>query len=441
MEVDMELKSIGIKAEAWIERDENLNSTSYTREYPLVVDRAEGSLLWDVDGKRYIDFMGGIGVMNVGHRHPRVVEAVKNQLDRFWHICLGDFYYPQAVELSERLDEIAPMHDGTRLYYGNSGTEAIEAAIKLAMVHTGRSKFIGFLGGFHGRTLGALSFTASKAVQSEKYPQALDVFHVPYPDPYRPRIINNDVIGYIEKDLLEVKVAPHDVAAILVEAIQGEGGYIIPPADFLPQLRDLCDRYGMLLIVDEIQSGVGRTGKWWAIEHTGVEPDILAFAKGIASGLPLSGIITRESVMTWKPGSQGSTFGGNPVAIAAALATLEVIKDENLLDRAHESGEWLKAALRKLQDQYPYIGDVRGCGMMIGIEIVSDPIKKTPDAVLRDELIRAAFDQGLLTLPCGESTLRFIAPLNTPEALLEEGMSMFEQAMKNVVDTGQSAAL
>jgi 4-aminobutyrate aminotransferase len=435
----MAVNSVGTKAEALISRDESINSSSYTREYPLVVDRAEGSLLWDVDGKRYIDFMSGIGVMNVGHRHPRVVEAVKDQLDRFWHICLGDFYYPQAVELSEQLAEIAPIQDPTRLYYGNSGAEAIEAAVKLAMYHTGRTKFIGFLGGFHGRTMGALSFTASKAVQSGKYPQALDVFHVPYPDPYRPKLVDNDVIGYIE-NLLDIKVAPDDVAAILVEAVQGEGGYIVPPSDFLPKLRDLCDRYGILLIVDEIQSGVGRTGKWWAIEHDGVEPDIIAFAKGIASGLPLSGIIARESVMTWEPGAQGSTFGGNPVAMAAALATLDVIKDENLLEQAHKSGEWLKTGLRKLQEQHPYIGDVRGLGMMVGIDIVSDPIKKTPDPVLRDELIRVAFHEGLLTLPCGESTLRFIAPLNTPQDLLEEGMAMFTRSLNRATELGQSAA-
>ena len=315
---------IGANAKSWIDRDERLMSSSYTREYPLVVENAEGSLLWDVDGRRYIDFMAGIGVMNVGHRHPRVVEAVKEQVDKFWHICLSDFYYPSAVELAEKMEKIAPMSELPRFYFGNSGTEAVEAAAKLAMYHTRRTKFISFLGGFHGRTMGSLSFTASKAVQSAHYPNALTVHHVPYPNPYRPRLVGDGgqaIIDYIEEDLFNVKLDPSDVAGILVEPLQGEGGYIVPPANFMPGLRELCDKHGIILIADEIQSGIGRTGKWWAIEHDNVEPDIVCFAKGIASGLPLGGIIARDSLMTWEPGAHGSTFGGNPVAMAAATAT------------------------------------------------------------------------------------------------------------------------
>ncbi|MDX1524349.1 MAG: aminotransferase class III-fold pyridoxal phosphate-dependent enzyme, partial [Anaerolineae bacterium] len=312
--------TIGSQAQAIIERDEAILSTSFTREYPLVVSRALGSEVWDVDNQRYLDFMAGIGVMNVGHRHPHVVEAVNEQLTRFWHLCLSDFYYPQAVDLAERLDQTAPMAGPTRYYFGNSGAEAVEAAVKLAIQHTGRSKFIGFLGGFHGRTLGALSFTASKSVQSHGYPAALDVYHVPYPDPYRRLLAARNgegygqtVVDYIEQELFRVKVDPSEVAAVLVEPIQGEGGYIVPDPDFFPQLRALCDRHGILLIVDEIQSGVGRTGRWWGIEHESVEPDIVCFAKGIASGMPLGGIMSKAEVMSWQPGSHGSTFGGNPV--------------------------------------------------------------------------------------------------------------------------------
>lgn len=425
----MNFNGIGTKATTWIERDEQITSTSYTREYPLVVDHAEGSLLWDVDGRQYIDFMSGIGVMNVGHRHPYVVAVVKAQIDKFWHVCLSDFYYPQAVELSNALNGIAPMEEATRIYYGNSGTEAVEAAAKLAMYHTGRTKFISFLGGFHGRTLGSLSFTASKAVQSGRYPQALDVFHVPYPDPYRPRL--NDVIDFIEHDLFRMKVDPDDVAAVMVEPLQGEGGYIVPPADFMPRLRDLCDDYGILMIADEVQSGIGRTGKWWAIEHDNVEPDIVCFAKGIASGMPLGGIIARDSVMTWRPGAHGSTFGGNPVAMAAAIATLHVIRDENLLDYAAQAGVYLMGRLRDMQTRYPMMGDVRGRGCMIGIEIV-DPQTGGRDKATRNSIVQAAFQHGLLTLPCGENTVRFIPPLNTPQELLEEAMMKFEQTMAHV---------
>ena len=425
---------IGANAKSWIERDERLMSSSYTREYPLVVEKAEGSLLWDVDGRRYIDFMAGIGVLNVGHRHPRVVEAVREQVDKFWHICLSDFYYPSAVELAEELEKISPMSGTPRFYFGNSGTEAVEAAAKLAMYHTGRTEFISFLGGFHGRTMGSLSFTASKSVQSAHYPNALTVHHVPYPNPYRPRLVGDGgqaIIDYIEQDLFRVKVEPTDVAAILVEAVQGEGGYIVPPADFMPALRQLCDKYGILLIADEIQSGVGRTGKWWAIEHTNVEPDIVCFAKGIASGLPLGGIMARESIMTWKPGAHGSTFGGNPVAMAAANATLEVIEEENLITRAAKSGELILGQLQSMQATFPQMGDVRGRGLMVGIEMIN-PTTGDYDADFRDRVIQVAFQNGLLTLPCGESTLRFIPPLNTPMDLIEEGLAKFAKAIAQV---------
>ncbi len=430
------LEGVGPQARSIIERDEAVLSPSYTREYALVVDRAAGSEVWDVDGRRYIDFMAGISVLNVGHRHPQVVAAVQAQLDKFWHICLSDFYYPQAVEVAETLSRTAPMSEPARCYFGNSGTEAVEAAAKLAMHHTGRTKFIGFFGGFHGRTLGALSFTASKAVQTSRYPAALKVFHVPYPDPYRPLFVTQEgesygdaIINYIENELFRAKLNPHDVAGVLVEPIQGEGGYVVPAPNFFTRLRQICDRYGIMLIVDEVQSGVGRTGRWWAVEHEGIEPDMVCFAKGIASGLPLGGILARQSVMTWGTGTHGSTFGGNPVALAAAQATLEVIEAENLMARARETGGYLLDHLRAMQDRHPTIGEVRGRGLMIGLEFVEDRRSKQRAKALRNGIIQRAFEAGLLLLPCGENSIRLTPPLNIPHSLVEEGLQIFERVV------------
>ncbi len=423
-----------LRSRAIIDRDKNSLSPSYTREYPLVVDRASGSEVWDVDGRRYIDFMAGVAVMNVGHRHPLVVEKVNEQLDKFWHICLSDFYYPEAVELAEKLQSIAPMSD-TLIHFGNSGTEAVEAAVKLAMIETKRTKFIGFLGGFHGRTLGSLAFTASKYVQQEGFLPGARVFHVPFPDPYRPLFnhrngeIGESVIDYIEKQLFRTALSPNDVAAILIEPIQGEGGYIVPAPGFLYRLRELCDRYGIILILDEIQSGIGRTGYWWAVEHEGIQPDIICFAKGIASGLPISGIIAKKRIMNWERGSHGSTFGGNPVAAAAALATLQVIEQENLLTRATESGQYIKEMLLAMQDRHPSIGHVRGRGMMIGIEFVKDRSTKEHAPEISQAIVRKAFESGLLLLRCGVSTIRMSPPLNASPAIIEDGLNIFESAI------------
>jgi 4-aminobutyrate aminotransferase len=429
----------GPQAQAIIERDLKSLSTSYTREYPLVVEQAEGSEIWDVDGRRYVDFMAGIAVMNVGHRHPKVVAAVKEQIDKFWHICLSDFYYPNAVELAETLQGIAPMSGPTRIYFGNSGTEAVEAAVKLAMYKTGRSQFIAFLGGFHGRTLGALSFTASKYVQRSRYNLGIRVHHIPYANAYRPVLANPDgkdygevVVDYLEEQLTEKVFAPEDIAGILVEPIQGEGGYIVPTANFLPRLRHFCDQHGILLLVDEIQSGIGRTGKWWAVEHDQVEPDIVCFAKGIASGFPIGGIIAREEIMTWKPGAHGSTFGGNPVAIAAALGTLQVIETENLLAKAAETGDYMKDALTEIQSRHFSVGDVRGRGMMVAAEFVKDKETKQRAVGLRNQVIQKAFQKRLLLLPCGTNTIRFIPPLNISRNLVDEGLQIFEEALTEV---------
>jgi 4-aminobutyrate aminotransferase len=430
------MEAVGPKGREIIERDLVALSPSYTREYALVVDHAQGSELWDVDGRRYIDFMAGVAVMNVGHRHPQVVEAVREQVDKFWHICLSDFYYPQAVELAEKLQSIAPMADDTLVYFGNSGTEAVEAAIKLAMYKTGRQQFIGFLGGFHGRTLGSLSFTASKYVQRAHYKQGVQVYHIPFPNEYRPVLANPQdknygevVVDYLEQQLMDQLIAPEDIAGILVEPIQGEGGYVVPAPGFFPRLRELADRYGILLIADEIQSGVGRTGKWWALEHENVEPDIVCFAKGVGSGMPIGGIIARKELMVWGPGSHGSTYGGNPVAAASALATLNVIEEEGILAQAAGTGDYIMDALAEMQARHPSIGDVRGRGLMLGIEFVHDRQTKERATDLRNAIIEHAFENGLLLIPCGGNSIRMTPPLNIPRPLVEEGLHQFEASL------------
>lgn len=433
----IKMKGAGPVGRAIIERDTQVLAPTYKREYALVVDHALGSELWDMDGKRYIDFMAGVAVHNVGHRHPAVQAAVQEQLDKFWHICLMDFYEPAGVALAEKLQAIAPMADGTRLYFGNSGAEAVEAAIKLAMYKTERYRFVSFTGAFHGRTLGALSFTASKAVQREGYHTAVRSTAIPYPNAYRPVLVAQNgedygetVVRYLEEEIFRTMLSPYDVAAIIVEPIQGEGGYVVPAPGFFPRLRALCDEHNILLIVDEIQSGVGRTGKWWAIEHENIEPDIVCFAKGIASGLPLGGIMARDEVINvWEPGAHGSTFGGNPLATTAAAATLEVIESENLLARAEETGRYIMDALAEMQMRHPSIGDIRGRGLMIGVEFVTDRTTKERAKTLRNDLVDLAFEAGLLLLPCGSNSLRFTPPLNIPHHLVEEGLHIFESAL------------
>jgi len=430
------LDGVGPVGHNWIERDVASLSPSYSREYALVVDHAQGSEVWDVDGRRYIDFMAGVAVLNVGHRHPAVQAAVEEQLDKFWHICLSDFFYPQAITLAEKIQSIAPMDTPTQVYFGNSGTEAVEAAIKLAMYTTGRTRFIGFMGAFHGRTLGSLSFTASKAVQRANYLSGVKVYHVPYPNAYRPLLAGpahhsygEIVVDYIEEQIFRNILSPNDVAGILVEPIQGEGGYVMPAPGFFPRLREVCDRHGILLMVDEIQSGAGRTGSWWAIEQERVQPDIVCFAKGIGSGLPIGGIVARKELMTWGPGSHGSTYGGNPVAAASALATLEVIEREGLMQRATDSGNFIQDALVEMEARHPSIGQVRGRGLMIGIEFVKDRQTKERAIDLRNFIIQRAFELGLLLIPCGVNAIRMTPPLNIDRGLIEEGLHLFEQAL------------
>ena len=430
------LKFPGPKAQDVIMRDSQVITPSYTRDYPFVMDHGKGAEVWDVDGNRYIDFTTGIAVLATGHAHPKVVKAVQEQAARYLHMSGTDFYEPMQVKLAEKLDEIAPFGERARTYFSNSGTETVEAALKLARHYTGRAQFIGFIGGFHGRTMGALAFTSSKFKQRADYfPMMPGVTHVPFPDPYRP-ILNMDgyrdygerVVRYIEDTIFRTIVPGDEVAGILVEPIQGEGGYIVPPDSFLPALRDLCDRYDILLIADEVQSGMGRTGKWWAIEHWGVEPDIVCSAKGIASGMPLGAVIARESVMTWGRGAQGSTYGGNPVACAASLATIELLEG-GYIQNAAEIGQYIMDALQEIMSRHPSIGLVRGKGLMIGLEIVASRETRQPAPALRDRTIQHAFAEGLLLLGCGISALRLMPPLNLSRELADEALEMLDRAL------------
>jgi len=425
----------GPKAKAIIDRDSAVISHSYARSYPFVMDHGLGCNVWDVDGNHFLDFAAGIAVTSTGHNHPKVVKAIQDQAEKFIHIS-SDFYHELWVELGEQLDLIAPFKEDAVSFMTNSGTESVEAAIKLARYHTGASQFIGFLGAFHGRTLGALSFTASKPHYHEGfYPLMSGVVHVPYPNAYRPLLVSErgedygeTVVRFIEEQILG-KMLPHqDVAGILVETIQGEGGYILPTPGFFPALRVLCDKYDILLIVDEVQSGMGRTGKWWAIQHFGVEPDIVCVGKGVASGIPLGAIIARQSVATWPLGSHGNTYGGNPIACAAALASIELIRDE-YMQNATEVGDYALDALNEIMVRHQTIGQVRGIGLMIGVEFVKDRENKEEFYDLRERIVSAAFERGLLTLGCGKSTIRIAPPLSITKQEMDDGLEIFEEAI------------
>jgi 4-aminobutyrate aminotransferase len=429
------LNTPGPKAQAIIERDHKVVSPSYPRAADLVISHARGSEIWDIDGNRYLDFVAGIAVNSTGHSHPKVVKAIQEQAEKFIHIS-SDYYHPLWVQAAEKLSEIAPFSEPAVSFLTNSGTESVEAAIKLARHHTGRSNFIGFLGAFHGRTMGSVSFTASKALYHKGfYPLLGGVTHVPYPDPYRPMLLSKPgedygetVVRYIEEQVFGRLHAPEEVAGILVEPIQGEGGYVVPTPGFFPALRALCDKYGILLIADEVQSGVGRTGKWWAIEHFGVEPDIVCSAKGIASGVPFGAMIARQSVVTWPMGAHGNTYGGNPLACAASLATIDLIENEYMANAA-EVGAYMQDALEEIQMRHPQIGQVRGKGLMIGVELVEDAETKKPAKHLRDRTEELAFEHGLVVMGCGASTIRMAPPLCLTKAEADEGLTIFEEAL------------
>ncbi|MEA3328101.1 MAG: acetyl ornithine aminotransferase family protein [Chloroflexota bacterium] len=425
----------GPKAQAIIERDKKFISASYPRGYPFVMDHGKGTHVWDADGNRFLDFAAGIAVTSTGHSNPKVVHAIQDQAEKFIHIS-SDYYHETWAHLGERLNDIAPFDDPAASFMTNSGAESVEAAIKLARYHSQRSQFIGFLGGFHGRTLGALAFTASKVTYKKRFfPFMNGVVHVPFPDPYRPLLVRRKgegygetIVRYIEEQILARIVPPDEVAGFLVEPIQGEGGYIVPPPDFFPALRELCNKYGILLIADEVQSGMGRTGNWWAIENFGVEPDIITSAKGIASGMPLGAMISRKEMMNWPKGSHGNTFGGNPISCAAALATIDLI-EKQYLQNVREVGEYTQDALAEIMARHPSIGEVRGIGLMIGVEFVQDRETKEPAVHLRDEIINLAFKRGLLTLGCGNSTIRISPPLSTSKSEVNEALKIFDEAI------------
>jgi len=431
----LKLNVPGPNAQALIARDKKVISASYPRGYPFVMDHGKGVEVWDVDGNRYIDMMAGIAVLSTGHSHPRVVKAVQDAAEKFLHIS-SDFYHDGWIRLSEKLDEIAPFKENAKTFLTNSGTEAVETAIKLAKYHTKRSNFIGFTGAFHGRTMGSVAFTASKPkYHSGFYPLMPGVTHVPFPYEYRPVLerktgedYGETVVRYLEEEVFGHNVPGDEVAAILVEPIQGEGGYVVPPAGFFPALRKLCDKYGILLIADEVQSGMGRTGKWWAIEHFGVEPDMITSAKGIASGMPLGACIARESIMTWPKGAHGNTYGGNPISCAASLATIDLL-EESYLANAAEVGQYALDALQEIQMRHPSIGDVRGKGLMIGVEFVKDKATKEPNEEIRNMIEEIGFEHGLLLLGCGKSTIRLAPPLCITKSEMDEALEIFEETI------------
>ena len=411
----------GPKAKEIVERDHAVISPSYTRDYPLVAKSGRGAMVEDVDGNTFLDFAAGIAVVATGHCHPTVVAAIQKQAAELIHMSCTDFYYPGMVELAEKLASIMPGSGAKRVYFGNSGTEAIEAAMKLARYHTRRDKFIAFHGCFHGRTLGSLSLTASKAVQRKRFGALLGgVFHTPYPNTYRgaygvrPENAAADALAHIEDELFKRIVDPEEVAAIFVEPIQGEGGYVVAPAEFLQGLQRLCRRHGILLVVDEVQSGMGRTGKWWGSDHSRIEPDMICTAKGIASGMPLGAVIAKSGVMDWAPGAHASTFGGNPVAIAAALATFDVLRD-GAIENAADVGEFIFRRTADWTERHKSVGNIRGKGLMMGIELVRDQKTKERAPELRNRVIHSAFEKGLLILGAGENSLRLAPPLITDE--------------------------
>jgi len=431
----------GTRARTILLEDDRLLSPSYTRSYPLVVQRGRGCRIEDVDGNEFLDFTAGIAVNSTGHCHPEVVKAIQDQAAELIHMSGTDFYYESMVQLAERLSKIAPMPGPHKIYYGNSGAEAIECALKLARYHTKRQNIIAFFGAFHGRTMGALSLTASKPQQRRRFaPLMPGVTHIPYPDLYRgrkdatqdPDAFALSCARFIEEKLFKTTLAPEEVAAIFVEPVQGEGGYVVAPTIFMQELRRICDRHGILLVLDEVQSGVGRTGKWWAVEHTGVEPDMVCMAKGIASGMPLGITMTRAEIMDWVPGSHASTFGGNPVCIAAALATLDVIENEHLLDHSAEVGAHMMKRMATWPARLRLVGDVRGRGLMIGVDIVKDKSTKEYAAAERDHIVERAFEHGVLFLGCGPSTIRLCPPLVVTKEEADVAMDVLEECIQQV---------
>jgi 4-aminobutyrate aminotransferase len=428
----------GPRAKAIVERDEKFTAPAYGRVYPLVVKAGRGCVIEDVDGNLFLDFMAGIAVASTGHAHPRVVNAIEEQARKFLHICGSDFYYEPMAELAEKLSRLAPGAGGKKVFFTNSGTEAVEAAFKLARYHTKRQHVIAFHGAFHGRSMGSLSLTASRASHRAHFgPLIPGVHHIPYGFCHRCAYqlkygsCGIECVRVLEKTIFRHEVTPEEVAAIFVEPVQGEGGYIVPPPEYLPMLQELCRKHGILLIADEIQSGFGRTGKMFACEHWGIEPDILCTAKGIASGMPLGAMIARDEVSTWTHSTHGSTFGGNPVACAAALATIALI-EEGLVDNAAKVGAVLKEKLITLKDRHAVIGDVRGLGLMLGVDFERSDGSHAADGKRRDRVMQKCFEKGLLLLSCGPSTLRFCPPLIVTDQEVATATEIFDAAIREV---------
>ena len=429
----------GPRARAVIERDAKVVSPSYTRGYPLVARKGEGAMVEDVDGNRFLDFTAGIAVVATGHCHPRVVEAIQQQAARLIHMSGTDFYYEELAALAEKLDEIAPGDVPRRVSFGNSGAEAVEGAIKLARYATGRDKIIAFFGSFHGRTMGALSLTSRKAVQRARFgPMVPGVIHTPYPYCYRcpfgqtPDQCAVECVKHIEDTLLKTIAPADETAAIVVEPVQGEGGYVVPPQKFFDELARVATENGILLVFDEVQSGMGRTGKMWAADHFGMVPDIFTVAKGIASGMPLGATVARADLMTWPPGAHASTFGGNPVACAAALVTIELLQQE-LVENARTMGAHLMERMRQWPARFPLVGDVRGLGLMLGIEMVRDQATREKAAAWRDRVEALAFERGLLVLGAGENTLRLCPPLVISRDQCDFALDTLEACLKQVI--------
>jgi 4-aminobutyrate aminotransferase len=432
----------GPRAKRVVEEDQRYVSPSYTRSYPLVAKRGRGAMVEDVDGNRFLDMSAGLAVVATGHCHPQVVRAIRAQASELVHMSGTDFYYSGLPALARKLSQIAPGKGRKRVYFGNSGAEAVEAAMKLARIYTGRDKFIAFTSAFHGRTYGALSLTASRPVQRRGFgPLVPGVIHVPYANCYRcaynlqPEDCGMYCARVIEERLFRTYVPSDEVAAIFVEPVQGEGGYIVPPPEFLRELRRICDRHGILLVADEIQCGMGRTGRMWACEHSGVVPDILLTAKGIASGMPLGATISRAEIMNWPPGAHASTFGGNPVSIAAALATIELLEDKYVRN-AERKGRHLMESLQDWPARHPLVGDVRGQGLMVGIELVKDRTTKEYATEERNRLVQLAFEKGLLVLGCGLSTLRLMPPLMIRRAQIDIAVGILDECLSRIEREG-----
>ena len=428
----------GPKAKALIDRDARAVSPSYTRPYPLAMARGEGAVVEDVDGNRFLDFAAGIAVSSSGHSHPDVVKAIVDQAHKFLHMSGTDFYYEPQVRLAEVMGEIVPIAGPVRSFFGNSGAEAVEAALKLARYTSGRQYTIAFLGGFHGRTMGALSATASKAIQRRGFgPLTPGFYHAPYAECYRcplrltPDTCEAECLGFIEDQILLHLVTPDEVAAILVEPIQGEGGYLVPPQQFIDRLKAIAGRHGMFLILDEVQSGMGRTGKMFASEHFGLEADMVTVAKGIASGMPLGICSAKADIMSWPPGSHGSTFGGNPVSCAAALATIDLLRG-TLMANAATVGAHLMDGLRALAAKHPLIGDVRGKGLMIGVEFVRDRQTKERAVEERDRVVQAMFERGVLVLGAGKNAIRLCPPLVVTKAQADDVIRLLDEVLGEV---------